>query len=129
MLVMRGRARYPSRGLFVGAEDLVPGLGPFETCQGTLDRKCWSCLGLIVAADYGHIVGQQRLGIRKNWTLFRTSMLFAALAQTFILGRSSVEFDGTGSAWAMLIFGIIALLGSLIGIAVGEIVRQRPKGN
>jgi hypothetical protein len=29
----------------------------------------------------------------------------------------------------MLIFGIIALLGSLIGIAVGEIVRQRPKGN
>jgi hypothetical protein len=84
---------------------------------------------LIVAADYGHIVGQQRLGIRMNWTLFRTSMLFAALAQTFILGRSSVEFDGTGSAWAMLIFGIIALLGSLIGIAVGEIVRQRPKGN
>jgi hypothetical protein len=76
MLVMRGRARYPSRGLFVGAEDLVPGLGPFETCQGTLDRKCWSCLGLIVAADYGHIVGQQRLGIRMNWTLFRTSMLF-----------------------------------------------------
>jgi hypothetical protein len=39
-----------------------------------------------------------------NWPL--VSLLIAALATTFNLGRSSVEFNGTGSAWAMPILAL-----------------------
>ncbi len=55
-----------------------------------------------------------------NWPLLRTSLLIAALADTFNLGRSSVEFSGTGSAWAMLVFGIVALVACLVGLAAGS---------
>jgi hypothetical protein len=62
-----------------------------------------------------------------NWPL--VSLLIAALATTFNLGRSSVEFNGTGSAWAMPIFGIITLVACLIGLAAGEFERDRPRRN
>jgi hypothetical protein len=64
-----------------------------------------------------------------NWPLLRTCLLIAVVTNTFSLGRLSVEFSGAGSDWAVLIFGIIALVGCLIGLAAGELVRDRPKGN
>lgn len=64
-----------------------------------------------------------------NWPLLRMGLLVAVLADTFTLGRTSVEFDGTGSAWAMLVLGIITLVACLIGLAAGELVRARPSGN
>jgi hypothetical protein len=64
-----------------------------------------------------------------NWPLVRICLLFTALVETFNLGRLSADFRGTRSDWAMLIFGVVALIGSLIGIAAGELVRDRPKGN
>jgi hypothetical protein len=49
------------------------------------------------------------------------------LFNSFNLGRTSIEFNGTGTAWAMLILGIIALIGCLIGLAAGELVRGGPR--
>jgi hypothetical protein len=62
-----------------------------------------------------------------NWPLIRTCLLIALLFNSFNLGRTSIEFNGTGTAWAMLILGIIALIGCLIGLAAGELVRGGPR--
>jgi hypothetical protein len=51
------------------------------------------------------------------------------MINTFNLGRMSVEFSGSGSDWTVLILSIVTLVGSLIGLAAGELVRDRPKGN
>jgi hypothetical protein len=72
-------------------------------------------------------VPEVRSAPRMNWRLVRAGLLIAALATTFNLGRSSIEFNGTGSAWAMLVLGTIALVGCLIGLAAGELVRDRPR--
>ncbi len=60
-----------------------------------------------------------------NWPLIRMGLLIAALANTFNLGRTSVEFNGSESAWTMLILGIITLVACLIGLAAGELVRAK----
>ena len=59
-----------------------------------------------------------------NWPL--VSLLIAALATTFNLGRSSIEFNGTGTAWAMLILSVVTLVGALIGLAVADLLRVKP---
>ena len=64
-----------------------------------------------------------------NWPLVRTCLLIASLANTFSLGRLSIEFNGTGSDWMLLIFSVVALIGSLIGLAAGELVRAKPPAN
>jgi hypothetical protein len=64
-----------------------------------------------------------------NWRLLRTCLLIAVMINTFNLGRMSVEFSGSGSDWTVLILSIVTLVGSLIGLAAGELVRDRPKGN
>jgi hypothetical protein len=64
-----------------------------------------------------------------NWPLVRTCLLIALLTNTFNLGRMSVEFSGARSDWAVLILSIVVLITCLIGLAAGEIVRDRPKGN
>jgi uncharacterized membrane protein YczE len=53
-----------------------------------------------------------------NWPLVRTCFLIVVLTTAFNLGRSSVEFSGTGWGWASLGFGIVALAASLIGLIV-----------
>jgi hypothetical protein len=60
-----------------------------------------------------------------NWSLIRLGLLITALGTTFNLGRTSIEFNGTGSAWAMLIFGLITLVSCLIGLAAGELLLLR----
>ena len=62
-----------------------------------------------------------------NWLLFRMGLLVAVLATAFNLGRLSIEFNGTGSVWAVLISGVVTLICSLIGLAAGELVRAQPK--
>jgi hypothetical protein len=64
-----------------------------------------------------------------NWPIVRTCLLIAALLTTFNLGRLSIEFSGAGLDWAMLIFGVVTLIASLIGLAAGELVRGGPRGN
>jgi hypothetical protein len=64
-----------------------------------------------------------------NWPLLRTCLVFTALATTFNLGRMSIEFRDTGSDWTMLVLGVLILITSLIGLAAGEFVRDKPKGN
>jgi hypothetical protein len=64
-----------------------------------------------------------------NWPLIRTCLLIALLINTFNLGRMSVEFRGTGSDWAVLILSMVTLIGTLIGVAAGELVRDRQKSN
>jgi len=75
--------------------------------------------------------GALSLGTRKgnpmNWLIFRTGLLIAVLATAFNLGRLSIEFNGTGSDWAVLISGVVTLICSLIGLAAGELVRAQPK--
>jgi hypothetical protein len=51
------------------------------------------------------------------------------MTNMFNLGQMSVEFSGAGSDWAVLIVGIIALVGCLIGLAAGELVRDRGRGS
>ena len=64
-----------------------------------------------------------------NWPLMRIGLLIAALANTFSLGRLSIEFGGTGSDWTVLILSVVGLIGILIGLATGELVGVKPKGN
>jgi hypothetical protein len=64
-----------------------------------------------------------------NWPLIRTCLLITVLTTAFNLGRMSVEFSGAGSDWTVLILSIVTLICSLIGLAAGELVRDRPKGN
>ena len=64
-----------------------------------------------------------------NWPLIRTCLLIALLINTFNLGRMSVEFRGTGSDWTVLILSVVALIGTLIGVAAAELVRAKPKSN
>jgi hypothetical protein len=63
------------------------------------------------------------------WPLIRTCLFITVVANTFNLGRMSVEFGGAGSDWTVLILSIVVLITSLIGLAAGELVRDRPKGN
>jgi hypothetical protein len=37
----------------------------------------------------------------------------------------SIEFNGTGTAWAMLVLGIVALVCALIGLAVADLLRLK----
>ena len=57
------------------------------------------------------------------WALVRVVLFIFALIQSFNLGRSSVEFDGT---WTILIFGVISLVGALIGLAAADLLRVKP---
>jgi hypothetical protein len=61
-----------------------------------------------------------------NWSLVRIVLLIWALVSSFNLGRFSVEFNGTGTSWAMLILGVVTLVCGLIGLAVADLVRARP---
>jgi hypothetical protein len=61
-----------------------------------------------------------------NWALVRIVLLIFALITCFNLGRSSIEFNGTGMAWAMLILHVVALVGSLIGLAAADLLRVKP---
>jgi hypothetical protein len=70
----------------------------------------------------------RKLG-KLNWSILRTCLLIAALLTTFNLGRLSIEFSGTGFDWAVLIFGVVTLIASLIVLAAGELVRERPRGD
>jgi hypothetical protein len=63
------------------------------------------------------------------WPLIRTCLFITVVTNTFNLGRMSVEFGGAGSDWTVLILSIVVLITSLIGLAAGELVRDRPKGN
>ena len=63
------------------------------------------------------------------WPLIRTCLVIALLTTTFNLGRMSVEFSGAGSDWTVVILSIIVLITSLIGLAVGELVRNASKKN
>jgi hypothetical protein len=63
------------------------------------------------------------------WPLIRTCLVITLLTTTFNLGRMSVEFSGAGSDWTVVILSIVVLITSLIGLAAGELVRDRPKGN
>ena len=68
-------------------------------------------------------------GSPMNWPILRSGLLIAALLSTFNLGRLSIEFSGTGFDWAVLIFGVVTLIASLLGLVAGEFVRERPGGN
>jgi predicted MFS family arabinose efflux permease len=61
-----------------------------------------------------------------NWALVRIILFIFGLTQSFNLGRSIVEFDGTRMAWAMLIFGVVSLVGSLVGLAAADLLRVKP---
>jgi hypothetical protein len=61
-----------------------------------------------------------------NWSLVRIVLLIWALIDCFNLGRSSIEFNGTGTAWAMLILGVVTLVCALIGLAVADLLRVKP---
>jgi hypothetical protein len=61
-----------------------------------------------------------------NWPLLRICLFIAAIANSLSLGRLSVEFRGTGSDWTLLILSVVALIGIVIGLAAGELVRQKP---
>jgi uncharacterized membrane protein len=64
-----------------------------------------------------------------NWPLLRVCLLIVVVINTFNLGRMSVEFSGAGSDWTVLILSIVVLITSLIGLAAGELVRDRLKAN
>jgi hypothetical protein len=59
------------------------------------------------------------------WPLIRTCLVITLLTTTFNLGRISVEFSGAGSDWTVVILSIVVLITSLIGLAAGELVRDR----
>jgi hypothetical protein len=61
-----------------------------------------------------------------NWSLVRVVLFIWALIDSFNLGRFSVEFNGTGTAWAMLILGVVTLVCALIGLAVADLLRVKP---
>jgi len=104
------------------------------TCQIVFAGPSGSQLGLSPASA-GLSFGNPNLGMltRKgnpmNWPLMRIGLLIAALANTFSLGRLSIEFGGTGSDWTVLILSVVGLIGILIGLATGELVGVKPKGN
>ena len=62
-----------------------------------------------------------------NWRLISLGLFVIVLINTFNLGRMSVEFRGTGSDWTVLILSIVVLITSLIGLAAGVLVSERPK--
>jgi hypothetical protein len=64
-----------------------------------------------------------------NWPLLRTCLLIVLMINLFNLGRMSIEFNGTRADWAILIGSFVTLITSLIGLAAGEFVRDKPKGN
>lgn len=63
-----------------------------------------------------------------NWSLIRMGLLIALLSDAFLLGRMSLEFSGRGTEWAMLFFILVTVISCLIGLAAGELVRDKPKG-
>jgi putative Mn2+ efflux pump MntP len=62
-----------------------------------------------------------------NWSLVRIVLFIWVLIDSFNLGRSSIEFNGTGTAWSMLILGVVTLVCALIGLAVADLLRVKPK--
>jgi hypothetical protein len=60
-----------------------------------------------------------------NRPLIRALQLFILMTTCFTLGRFSIEFRGTGTDWAMLIMFIVILIGTLIGLISGELVRAK----
>ena len=61
-----------------------------------------------------------------NWSLVRIVLFIWVLISSFHLGRFSIEFNGTGTAWAMLILSVVTLVGALIGLAVADLLRVKP---
>ncbi len=60
-----------------------------------------------------------------NWLLLRTCSLITLLINAFTLGRLSIEFNGRGSDWAVLIGGTVVFISCLIALAAGELARNR----
>jgi hypothetical protein len=67
-----------------------------------------------------------RKGNPMNWPLVRICLFIAAIADSLSLGRLSVEFSGSGSDWTLRILSVVALIGVVIGLAAGDLVRQKP---
>jgi hypothetical protein len=65
------------------------------------------------------------VGLSMNWSLIRMGLLIALLLNAFLLGRMSIEFGGKGSDWLMLFFIVVTVLSCLIGLAAGELVREK----
>lgn len=61
-----------------------------------------------------------------NWSLVKIVLFIWTLINCFNLGRTSIEFNGTGTAWAMLVLGIVALVCALIGLTVADLLRLKP---
>jgi hypothetical protein len=64
-----------------------------------------------------------------NSTLVRAALLFTVIIGSFNLGRISIEFSGKRSDWAIIIGGLVTLIGCLIGLMAGELVLNKPKGH
>jgi hypothetical protein len=60
-----------------------------------------------------------------NWSLVRIVLFIWVLIDSFNLGRSSIEFNGTGTAWSMLILGVVTLVCALIGLAVADLFARQ----
>jgi putative Mn2+ efflux pump MntP len=65
-------------------------------------------------------------GMHVNWSLVRIVLFIWVLIDSFNLGRSSIEFNGTGTAWSMLILGVVTLVCALLGLAVADLLRVKP---
>ena len=61
-----------------------------------------------------------------NWSLVKIVLFIWVLISSFHLGQFSIEFNGTGTAWAMLILSVVTLVGALIGLAVADLLRVKP---
>jgi hypothetical protein len=72
------------------------------------------------------IVVEKGFYMHVNWSLVRIVLFIWTLISCFTLGRSSIEFNGTGTAWAMLILGVVTLVCALIGLAVADLLRAKP---
>ena len=64
-----------------------------------------------------------------NWIIAQVALLFTLVVGSFTFGRFSTEFEGTGTDWTMLVFYIVILICSLIGLVAGEIVRAKVAAN
>jgi hypothetical protein len=55
-----------------------------------------------------------------NWSLVRIVLLIWGADR--LLQSWTIEFNGTGTAWSMLILGVVTLFCALIGLAVADLL-------